>query len=143
MFGACDAIPGQAKMPPASQPLFQEGVHLGWQGWGRCLAGGDVQPHAATETAASRGKHKTPELVAVCHPPMLTSRAAERTKSMTRECILQHMQPPFFFFSFCWNSSVPLPLALPHFLLSAEFFLFLHVQYGLSLGFHSVLQAIF
>ena len=77
-------------MPPASQPLFQEGAHLGWQGWQQGLARGDIQPHAATKTAASQGKNRTPELVAVCHLPPLTSRAAERRKSMIREYILQH-----------------------------------------------------
>lgn len=37
---------------------------------------------------------------------------------------------------------VALPLALSHFLLSAEFFLFPYVQYGLSLDCHSIIQAI-
>lgn len=97
-------------MPPVSQPLCQEDVPPGWQGqeWG--LAEGDIQPLAATKTAASQRKHKTPELVALCHPTVLTSLAGEWRKSIISECILQHIHifKPFFFFSLCWKSNVPL-----------------------------------
>lgn len=66
---------------------------------------------------------------------------------MIREYVLQHINIfksfSFFLFTLLGIECVPLPLALPRFLLSAEFFHFLCVQYGLSLDFHSVLQAVF
>lgn len=97
---------------------------------------GDVRPHAATKTKSSK-------LVAVCHLPTLTSRAAERRKSTIREYILQHI-PILTPFSFLFTLlEITCPSAPCTATLSAEFFLFPHVQYDLSLDCDSVLQAIF
>lgn len=134
-FGACDAIPVQAKMPPASQPPFQEGVHPGWQGWDRVWLGA-MSNLTLPPKQQLPGKHKTPELAAICHPPMLTSRAAERRSSMIREYILQHICifKPFSFLSILVKSSVsPCPLHSHTFSLQPNY-LFFHMFSMVSVG---------
>lgn len=101
-------------MPPVPQPLFQEGVHLGWQGWTQGLAGGDVQPYTAKGASSLNCW-----LFAISK---LTSRRKEKKHHQRIGFAISTYFKHFFFVFILLNiKCVSLPIELPHFSFQLEF----------------------